>query len=62
MPSSGPSPNRMHWHVRLRDQEPGDLVAAGAVVLSTPGPGEQHWVLADPEGNEFCAYPPAADF
>lgn len=62
VPSVGPAPNRMHWHVRLRDPDPTQLVGAGAVVVRTPGTGEQHWVLADPEGNEFCAYPPAADF
>ena len=29
----------------------------GAVVLREPGE-ERWWVLADPEGHEFCAFPP----
>ena len=49
--------NRIHWDVTLL---PGatvdDLVAAGATIL-TPA-GERSWtVMADPEGNEFCAFP-----
>lgn len=44
--------NRVHWDVQAPSVEA--LVAAGATVL-----GEQpHWtVMADPEGNEFCAFP-----
>jgi hypothetical protein len=49
--------NRMHWDVDLTDPTPDALVAAGARVLREPG--EVHWwVMADPEGNEFCAFPP----
>jgi catechol 2,3-dioxygenase-like lactoylglutathione lyase family enzyme len=45
-------PNRVHWDVVGRVD---DLVAHGAVHLwEQPG-----WtVLADPEGNEFCVFPP----
>ena len=45
--------NRMHVDVRLRD-EPHleELLRLGATVVSAYG-GWQ--VLADPEGNEFCA-------
>ena len=53
--------NRMHLDVTL---EPGrevtDLLGLGATVVQAP---DQHrwWVLADPEGNEFCAFPPETD-
>ncbi|MEV4534561.1 VOC family protein [Asanoa sp. NPDC049518] len=45
--------NRMHVDVRLRDEAHlEDLVRLGATVLSE----HDGWrVLADPEGNEFCA-------
>ncbi|MBX6357991.1 MAG: hypothetical protein IRZ05_19330 [Micromonosporaceae bacterium] len=52
--------NRLHWDVTLVDPDPGALVGAGAVVLREPGGDIRWWVLADPEGNEFCAFPPAA--
>jgi hypothetical protein len=45
--------NRMHWDVTLADTTVSGLVALGAVLL------EEHptWtVMADPEGNEFCAF------
>ena len=46
--------NRIHWDVTVPSVEP--LVEAGAVVLREPG-GDIGWhVLADPEGNEFCAF------
>jgi hypothetical protein len=32
------------------------LVRAGAAVLREPGGGIGWYVLADPEGNEFCAF------
>lgn len=40
-----------------------ELVERGATVLRAEGavPGEDWVVLADPEGNEFCVFPPAAD-
>jgi hypothetical protein len=45
----------MHWDVTLTDATVDDLVAAGARVLSVL----PSWtVLADPEGNEFCAFNP----
>ncbi|GIH03872.1 hypothetical protein Rhe02_19390 [Rhizocola hellebori] len=48
--------NRMHVDVRLRDQAHLDeLVQLGATVIS----GDGIWrLLADPEGNEFCAAVP----
>jgi hypothetical protein len=46
--------NRIHWDVTVPGVAP--LVAAGATVLREPG-GDIGWhVLADPEGNEFCAF------
>ncbi|MEH0930974.1 VOC family protein [Micromonospora sp. CPCC 205558] len=51
--------NRLHWDVDLTDPEPMALIAAGATLLREPL-DEAHWwwVLADPEGNEFCAFAP----
>jgi catechol 2,3-dioxygenase-like lactoylglutathione lyase family enzyme len=51
--------NRVHWDVDLSDQTPDALVEAGAVVLRDRGGDVDWWVLADPEGNEFCGFPPA---
>jgi hypothetical protein len=49
--------NRVHWDVTAVDLEP--LLNAGATLVRTPD-GDIDWhVLADPEGNEFCAFPPA---
>ena len=46
--------NRIHWDVTVPAVAP--LVGAGATVLREPG-GDIRWhVLADPEGNEFCAF------
>jgi hypothetical protein len=46
--------NRIHWDVTVPGVE--QLVDAGAVVLREPG-GDIGWhVMADPEGNEFCAF------
>jgi hypothetical protein len=52
--------NRVHWDVQLADPEPAALVEAGAVVVREPGDDISWWVLADPEGNEFCAFAPPA--
>jgi hypothetical protein len=50
--------NRVHWDVTVPAVAP--LVQAGATVLREPD-GEIDWhVLADPEGNEFCAFLPEA--
>lgn len=46
--------NRIHWDVTVPDMTP--LVAAAARVLREPGGGIGWHVLADPEGNEFCAF------
>lgn len=46
--------NRIHWDVTA---EVGPLVEAGATVLRKPDDEIDWTVLADPEGNEFCAFP-----
>jgi hypothetical protein len=46
--------NRIHWDVTVPDVAP--LVAAGATVLRKPDDEVRWYVLADPEGNEFCAF------
>jgi len=48
--------NRIHWDVSVPDVAP--LVEAGATVLREPGGDIGWYVLADPEGNEFCAFTP----
>jgi glyoxalase superfamily protein len=46
--------NRIHWDVDVADVQL--LLDHGATVLREPG-GDIRWtVLADPEGNEFCAF------
>jgi hypothetical protein len=46
--------NRIHWDVRVADVQ--SLLDAGAT-LSRSKDGQLRWhVLADPEGNEFCAF------
>jgi hypothetical protein len=46
--------NRIHWDVTVPDVMP--LVEAGATVLRAPDQEIEWHVLADPEGNEFCAF------
>ncbi|WBB67540.1 VOC family protein [Micromonospora sp. WMMD812] len=50
--------NRMHWDVDLDEPEPSALVRAGATLLREPDDAVRWWVLADPEGNEFCVFTP----
>jgi Glyoxalase-like domain len=54
VPEPKAAKNRIHWDLAVDD--PGTLLEAGASVLRMPG-GDVRWhVLADPEGNEFCAF------
>jgi hypothetical protein len=46
--------NRIHWDVTVDDV--GLLVGDGATVLRAPDDEIAWTVLADPEGNEFCAF------
>ncbi|WP_250005530.1 VOC family protein [Actinoplanes sp. M2I2] len=51
---------KVHVDVRLDGAEPGELLGAGARLVRRPG-ADPWFVLADPEGNEFCAFPAADD-
>ena len=48
---------RVHVDLRLAGAEPDALLAAGATLVRRPG-ADRWFVLADPDGNEFCAFPP----
>ena len=48
--------NRVHWDVTLVDTTIEGLVAAGATLLRPKDDEISWWVMADPEGNEFCAF------
>jgi catechol 2,3-dioxygenase-like lactoylglutathione lyase family enzyme len=48
--------NRWHWDVTSGDVQA--LVSRGAQVLREPDDDIRWHVLADPEGNEFCAFAP----
>jgi hypothetical protein len=57
VPETKVAKNRIHIDVRTDDL--GALVSHGATVLREQGDGGIGWtVLADPEGNEFCAFAP----
>ena len=51
--------NRIHWDVDAPDVA--RLVDRGARVLREPDHDIRWTVLADPEGNEFCVFPPTGD-
>jgi hypothetical protein len=46
--------NRVHWDVTVDAVEP--LVRSGATLLREPDDQISWSILADPEGNEFCAF------
>jgi hypothetical protein len=46
--------NRIHWDVNAESADA--LVAAGATILRPPDDEISWTVMADPEGNEFCAF------
>jgi hypothetical protein len=48
--------NRVHWDVTTDDLD--TLVHRGATVLREPTADSRWYVLADPQGNEFCAFLP----
>ena len=50
---------RVHLDLRLSSDDVTPLLDAGAVLVSDRGQTQHWWVLADPDGNEFCAMPPA---
>lgn len=60
VPDPTPGKNRLHLDVDLTsDEELQRLLDLGAVVVSRPEDhAERWWILADVEGNQFCAFPP----
>jgi hypothetical protein len=48
--------NRIHWNVTAANVNA--LMVAGAQVLRRPADEPRWTVMADPEGNEFCVFPP----
>jgi hypothetical protein len=50
--------NRVHLDVRLTQADVDHLVDLGARVVTGPTEENDWYVLADPEGNEFCAILP----
>jgi hypothetical protein len=50
---------RVHLDLRLAAADPAPLLEAGATLVSGPEGEQRWWVLADPDGNLFCAMPPA---
>jgi predicted enzyme related to lactoylglutathione lyase len=59
--------NRMHLDLRTRDLEAevGRLTGLGAQLVTSEPVTESGWrwhVLADPDGNEFCALQPPASY
>jgi hypothetical protein len=49
--------NRVHWDVVVEGREAIDeLVRRGASILREPDDDIDWHVMADPEGNEFCAF------
>ncbi len=57
VPEAKTTKNRIHIDVSTDDLA--GLLAAGAKVLRDKGDGGIRWtVMADPEGNEFCAFTP----
>ncbi|MDR7325854.1 MULTISPECIES: VOC family protein [Catenuloplanes] len=60
VPNLSPDGARVHLDLRLAGDTPDALVESGATVLRKPG-DDPWFVLADPEGNQFCAYPAVDD-
>ena len=65
VPEGKHSKNRVHLDLRTRDPEPEKqrLLGVGAQVLTERPVSEAGWrwhILADPDGNEFCALQPPA--
>ena len=49
---------RVHMDLRLAEADVAPLVDLGAAVLRAPDSTISWWIMADPEGNEFCAFAP----
>jgi hypothetical protein len=59
VPEARLAKTRVHLDVRLPSADPAPLLEAGATLVSEPEGEQRWWVLADPDGNLFCAMPPA---
>ena len=49
---------RVHLDLRLAGPDPAAPLAAGARLVREPDAEVSWWVLADPEGNQFCVFAP----
>jgi hypothetical protein len=56
VPEPKTAKNRVHWDVRLVDASVADLLEKGATLVRAKDDTIGWSVLADPEGNEFCAF------
>jgi hypothetical protein len=54
VPEPKTAKNRVHWDVTVPAVQP--LLDVGATLLALPTDQSKWHVLADPEGNEFCAF------
>jgi hypothetical protein len=55
VPEPKTAKNRVHWDITVPDLDA--LIQHGATVLRPPAEDANWHVMADPEGNEFCAFP-----
>ena len=60
VPEPKTTKNRVHWDVTLTDASVDDLLGAGATLLRRKDASIGWSVMADPDGNEFCAFEPKA--
>jgi hypothetical protein len=56
VPEPKSAKNRVHIDIDVPDRQ--RLVDAGATLLEAPNADHRWAIMADPEGNEFCAFDP----
>jgi Glyoxalase-like domain len=56
VPEPKTAKNRVHWDVKMLDADVELLQERGAILLRPKDDEIDWWVMADPEGNEFCAF------
>jgi Glyoxalase-like domain len=56
VPERKTAKNRVHWDVKMVDADVELLQERGAILLRPKDDEIEWWVMADPEGNEFCAF------
>jgi hypothetical protein len=56
VPEPKTAKNRVHWDVKLVDADIELLLERDAILLRPKDDEIDWWVMADPEGNEFCAF------